>query len=80
MPKSKIAITIESVLLDDIDALVANHSFPSRSQAIESAVSDAIARRARTRLARECAKLDPRAEKAVAEEGISADVDTWPEY
>jgi hypothetical protein len=32
------------------------------------------------RLARECAKLDPVEEKAMAEEGLSKDGKTWPEY
>jgi hypothetical protein len=32
------------------------------------------------RLARECAKLDPKFEKALAEEGLSAKADQWPEY
>jgi hypothetical protein len=31
------------------------------------------------RLARECAKLDPAFEKALAEEGLSEDLATWPE-
>jgi hypothetical protein len=34
----------------------------------------------RTRLARECAKLEPKEEKAFAEEGFSASAETWPEY
>ena len=32
------------------------------------------------RLARECSKLDPEAEKAKAEEGLVEDVKNWPEY
>jgi hypothetical protein len=31
-------------------------------------------------LARECAKLDPAFERAMAEEGMSAEVTEWPEY
>jgi hypothetical protein len=34
----------------------------------------------RTRLAEECAKLDPIAEQAMAEEGLSEELDRWPEY
>ena len=80
MAKSKLAITLDSALLDDIDALIAGHHFANRSQAIEAAVAEKLARLARTRLAREAAKLDPRAEKALAEEGLSADMGSWPEY
>jgi hypothetical protein len=37
-------------------------------------------RLARTRLAREAAKLDPDEEKALAEEGMGAELAVWPEY
>ena len=33
-----------------------------------------------SRLARECSKLDPKAEKALAEEGMSEELKDWPEY
>jgi hypothetical protein len=32
------------------------------------------------RLARECNKLDPAFEKALAEEGMSEELSEWPEY
>ena len=32
------------------------------------------------RRAEECAKLDPAAERAMAEEGLGADTAGWPEY
>jgi hypothetical protein len=31
-----------------------------------------------TRLARECAKLDPVVEKAIAEEGMGEELEQWP--
>ena len=34
----------------------------------------------KTRLAQECAKLDPAFEQALADEGLAAEVDEWPEY
>lgn len=34
----------------------------------------------RDRLAHECAKLDPVAEASLAEEGIAAEREQWPEY
>ena len=80
MPKAKLAITIERHLLGDLDSLIATGRFANRSQAIESAVADTVARIARTRLACESAKLDPRGEKSLAEEGLSADAGVWPEY
>lgn len=44
--------------------------YPNRSQAIEAAVAEALARRSRTRLAAECAKLDPDEERALGEEAL----------
>jgi len=80
MAKAKVAVTIDSQILEDLDALIAVHRFPNRSQAIEAALADKIDRAKHTRLAREAAKLDPRQEQAEAEEGLARDGATWPEY
>ncbi len=80
MPKTKVAITLDSGLLNLVDELVARREFRNRSQAIESALAEKLARVRRTRLARECAKLDPKIEKALAEEGLAGSFDSWPEY
>ncbi|NMA29236.1 MAG: ribbon-helix-helix protein, CopG family [Burkholderiales bacterium] len=78
MPKSKIAISLEEETLRRVDRLVKNHVFPSRSKAIEEALTDKLERLERRRLARECALLDPQEERALAEEGLSGA--PWPEY
>jgi metal-responsive CopG/Arc/MetJ family transcriptional regulator len=80
MPKTKLAVTLEASLVGELDQLVAERHFPNRSQAIESAVADKIKRLSKTRLARECAKLNPKEEQALAEEGLAGSRDTWPEY
>jgi metal-responsive CopG/Arc/MetJ family transcriptional regulator len=80
MPKTKVAVTLEAELLDEVDALVRQHRFANRSQAIEAAVSEQLVRMRRTRLAEACAMLDPLEERALAEEGLAADLDSWPEY
>jgi Arc/MetJ-type ribon-helix-helix transcriptional regulator len=80
MPKTKVAVTIDAELLGRLDALIAKRRFPSRSQAIETAVEEKLARLKRARLAIECAKLDPKVEKAIAEEGLGQDVEAWPEF
>ena len=80
MSKAKIAITINEPILARIDRLVAEQVFSSRSQAIEAAVEEKIERLEHGRLARECAKLDPAFEKALAEEGLSQELDGWPAY
>jgi metal-responsive CopG/Arc/MetJ family transcriptional regulator len=80
MPKTKVAVTLDSRLLDHVDELVAQRRFRNRSQAIETALVEKLQRLVRTRLARECAQLDPREEKALAEEGLAESLETWPEY
>lgn len=80
MPKTKVALTLDSELLERVDELVDRRRFRNRSQAIEAALADKLERLARTRLARECAKLDPREEKRLADEGLAEDFASWPEY
>ncbi len=80
MSTAKVAITIDQATLARLDQLVTSGMFPSRSRAIQEAISDKLARLERSRLARECAKLDPKFEKALAEEGISRELPEWPEY
>lgn len=80
MPKTKVALTLDAELLERVDELVAKQRFRNRSQAIESALADKIHRLARTRLARESAKLNPREEKRLADEDLADALDSWPEY
>ena len=56
------------------------NKFPNRSQAVQAAIRDKLHRMKRSRLARECAKLDPVFEQALADEGLSEDSEQWPEY
>jgi len=80
MPKTKVALTLESALIDQVDELVQRRRFRNRSQAVEAALAEKLQRLARTRLARESAKLNPREEKQLADEGLAEDVAAWPEY
>lgn len=80
MAKSKVAISLDESTLTRLDRLVREKVFPNRSRAIEEAVKEKLARLEKSRLARECAKLDPTFEKALAEEGLSEDLAEWPEY
>lgn len=72
MSTIKIAITIQEHLLDRLDRLVKAKVFPNRSKAVQVAVEEKLARIERGRLARECAKLDKKFERALAEEGLPA--------
>jgi metal-responsive CopG/Arc/MetJ family transcriptional regulator len=78
--KAKIAITLDEQYIEELDTFVSKHIFQNRSQAIQEAVKEKLARIKRTRLARESAKLDPALEKAMADEGLSEDLKEWPEY
>ncbi len=80
MAASKIAITIDKDLLKQVDLLVKSNLFPNRSKAIQEAVDDKLKRLKKTRLAEECAKLDPEFEQNMAEEGFAMEIDEWPEY
>ena len=80
MGRAKIAITLDPGILDELDRLVDSRMFPNRSLAIEQAVKEKLHLLSRSRLARECAKLDPGFEKAMAEEGMSEELGRWPEY
>ncbi len=80
MAASKIAITIDDKLLKQLDIMVKSKVYPNRSKAIQEAVADKLQRLERTRLAQECAKLDPVYEQNMAEEGLAMEMDEWPEY
>ena len=80
MNSVKIAITLDRETLIRVDGLVSKSIFPTRSRAILAAVSEKLARMERGRLAAECAKLDPKFEKALAEEGLGRELESWPEY
>ena len=80
MATAKIAISLNEGTVKRLDRLVKNRIFPSRSKVIQDVVEEKLKKLEKGRLARECAKLDPKFEKALAEEGLSAEADQWPEY
>ena len=80
MSSVKVAITLDRETLIRVDGLVSRSVFPNRSRAIQTAVAEKLARMERSRLASECAKLDPKFEKALAEEGLGRELEARPEY
>jgi Arc/MetJ-type ribon-helix-helix transcriptional regulator len=80
MPKAKVAVTLDTQTLRRVDRLVRDARYPNRSQAIEAAIAAQLDRLEHRRLLEECAKLDPAEERAMADEGLAADSDAWPEY
>ncbi|HXV78790.1 MAG TPA: ribbon-helix-helix domain-containing protein [Candidatus Binatia bacterium] len=63
MARSKVAISLDESTLDRLDQLVKKQVFPNRSQAIEEAVVEKLARLEKSRLAEESTKLDPTSKK-----------------
>ncbi|MFH1051150.1 MAG: ribbon-helix-helix domain-containing protein [bacterium] len=80
MRTAKIAITLDTGLLIELDSLVSKKKFASRSQAIQLAVRDKIDKIKKNRLKIECAKLDSAFEQSLAEEGMDLEKEQWPEY
>jgi metal-responsive CopG/Arc/MetJ family transcriptional regulator len=80
MGASKIAITLDNNMLKKLDMLVKSNIFPNRSKAIQEAVEEKLTRMEKSRLAQECAKLDPDFEQSLAEEGFTSELEEWPEY
>ena len=80
MDTAKVAISINKQTLERVDRLVKSQVFPSRSRAIQEAVEEKLNRLEHNRLSAQCAKLNPTAEKALAEEGLSEELVQWPEY
>jgi metal-responsive CopG/Arc/MetJ family transcriptional regulator len=78
--QTKVAITIDQQMLAKVDALVKRKVFSNRSRAIQEAVQEKLGRLERSRLADECAKLDPSFERAMADEGLSEELAAWPKY
>jgi metal-responsive CopG/Arc/MetJ family transcriptional regulator len=80
MGSAKIAISLSREALLRLDRLVESGAASSRSKLIQQAVEEKLGRLDRQHLARECAKLDPRSEQALADEGLAEDLATWPPY
>jgi Arc/MetJ-type ribon-helix-helix transcriptional regulator len=79
MSTVKVAISIDELVLQEVDQLVRSHVYPNRSKAIQDAVADKLARLRKTRLLRECRKLKSNEEQAAAEEWLSGE-EQWPAF
>jgi len=80
MASVKVAITIDEKTLRQLDSLIVRGVWRNRSHAIQSTLHEKIKRVRGGPLAAECAKLDPKFERALADEGLSADAAAWPEF
>ena len=80
MPAEKIAITLDRDLLKEIDRGVKSGLFKNRSRAIEEALREKLEHQRKHWLLVEAKKLDPKEERALAEEGMTGEEATWPAY
>lgn len=80
MSTVKVAISVDDKLIKKLDDFVKLHIFPNRSRAFQEAVKEKIDKIERKRLAKECQKLNPKDEQALADEYLSQDIAEWPEY
>ena len=78
MSTTKVAITVDEQLLRLVDRWVTQGRYPNRSQAIQAAVREKVERWNHTRLAEEVAKLNPKEERALAEETFAGEA--WLEF
>ena len=79
MATTKVAISLDSKLLERLDRLVSQRVFRNRSQAVQDAIRDKLDRLAHCAWPR-CAKLDVGAEQELADKGLANDATEWPEY
>jgi metal-responsive CopG/Arc/MetJ family transcriptional regulator len=80
MSAAKVTISIDETLLKKVDNLVKARVFHSRSQAIQLAIQEKVTRIDKSRLARECSKLDKSFEQSLADEGLETEIEGWLEY
>jgi len=69
----KVTATVSRAVLDQLDALVAAQAYPSRSAAIDAALTALLRTRMDAHITAEAAKLVPTEEQQLAEEG-------WEDY
>jgi Arc/MetJ-type ribon-helix-helix transcriptional regulator len=74
----KIAVSLDQRTVSELDRWVREGRYPNRSRALQRALDLLREREKRSRLARELAKLDPKEERRMAEEGLGDR--SWPAY
>lgn len=79
MPAKKIAVTVDKDIIKQIDRLVREGKYRSRSKAVQDALRD-IKNWRRKRLLEEVSKLDPKKERGLAEESLHAENEEWEKY
>lgn len=80
MATAKVAVTIDSGLLKEVDGWVQRGLYRNRSRALQAGLERLkVEQQRHSSLIAELSKLDPVAERALAEEALAGEV-PWPEY
>ena len=79
MATTRVVISLDEQLLRELDRWVAEGEFPSRSRAVQTALTVLKERRTDRAFLEELAKLDPVEERALADEFLGGAA-AWPEY
>jgi len=80
MPATKIAVTVDEGIVKQIDRLVREGKYRSRSKAVQDALKDRLRNWRRKRMLEEVSKLDPREERDLAEEPLHMEGEEWERY
>ena len=80
MRAAKIAVTVDEKVVKQIDRLVREGKYKSRSSVIQEALEVKLNERKRKRLTEELSKLNPKEERHLAEESLQLDGEQWDEY
>jgi len=80
MPAAKIAVTVDKKIVNQIDRLVREGKYKSRSSVIQTALEEKLNSKKRKRLAEELTRLDPKEERELADEFLRSDSEEWDEY
>lgn len=70
MGSARLSLKLRKILLANVHRGMGDGPYPNRSQAIQAAVREKMECLRKRRLAAQAAKLDPKEERALAEDGL----------
>lgn len=79
MGAKKFAVSIDEGLIKKLDKAVKNGSAKNRSNALQLALSEYLAKLEIEAIKKECSKLNSKEEREMANEFIE-EVESWPKY
>jgi len=80
MPAAKITVMVDEKVVRQMDRLVREGKYKSRSSVIQDALEEKLKERKRKRLVEELSKLNPKEERELADEFLHMDDEECGEY